>query len=215
MLDITFIGDKYGENQAKFHADVDSIVAGLLAMEPYKSRASQIVFRRFENRTVSLESKHSASMNRLVTCNSATVFKTLNDASVPYDKVIVLVNDGTYGGSGGIVAVACNGSQMTGVALHEYNHTMGLVDEYLLYSTNGANADEFFAQIWKGIAAPVGAGINWVKGGYRPNYWRQKIVKTDGTTTDSLMRALGYRHLNEKSKAIVNARFDIYAGPML
>jgi len=48
-----------------------------------------------------------------------------------WDTVLVIVNDSTYGGSGGIVSVVSTTAQAVSIAQHEFGHSFaGLADEY-------------------------------------------------------------------------------------
>lgn len=48
-----------------------------------------------------------------------------------WDRILVLVNDSTYGGSGGYISVGSTNSSSVDVARHEYGHSFtGLADEY-------------------------------------------------------------------------------------
>jgi len=69
-------------------------------------------------------------IQRLLTVDDRKVLAAA--AAVPdWDTVIVLVNDSTYGGSGGQVAVISTNSRATEVAQHELGHSFSLLaDEY-------------------------------------------------------------------------------------
>ncbi|TCO40405.1 M64 family metallopeptidase [Dokdonella fugitiva] len=48
-----------------------------------------------------------------------------------WDKIVVVVNDSTYGGSGGDISVTSTHAQAPQIVLHEYGHSFtGLADEY-------------------------------------------------------------------------------------
>ncbi|HEU4664159.1 MAG TPA: M64 family metallopeptidase [Dokdonella sp.] len=48
-----------------------------------------------------------------------------------WDKIVVIVNDDTYGGSGGSISVTSTHAQAPQIVLHEYGHSFtGLADEY-------------------------------------------------------------------------------------
>ncbi|MGN6518379.1 MAG: M64 family metallopeptidase [Dokdonella sp.] len=48
-----------------------------------------------------------------------------------WDKIVVVVNDDTYGGSGGDISVTSTHAQAPQIVLHEYGHSFtGLADEY-------------------------------------------------------------------------------------
>ena len=77
---------------------------------------------------------HSAyctqNIHRLLTVNTSAVFAAA--AEVPdWEQILVIVNDTTYGGSGGIVAAFSMHSLAVNIAQHEYGHSFtGLADEY-------------------------------------------------------------------------------------
>ena len=59
------------------------------------------------------------------------VFALLSNLLPEYDIVLVIVNDATYGGSGGAVAVASTNQASTEIAVHELGHSLAhLGDEY-------------------------------------------------------------------------------------
>lgn len=69
-------------------------------------------------------------IRRLVTVNSGKVLSAA--ASVPdWDKLMVLVNDAEYGGSGGNVGVATTNESAAEIMQHEFGHSFTLLaDEY-------------------------------------------------------------------------------------
>ena len=210
-LDITFVGDNYtSADLAMFYQDVDRVIAHMLTYEPYTSRSSQIVFHSVENTTVDLGCVHSPTMDRLITCNNTTVTSVVNNAGAPYDKIIVLVNDPNYGGSGGAVAVAYNGSYSPQVAVHEFGHTFGgLLDEYNLYVSNGTLDNKTHANCFAG--APPAADWNGLvaltdySGGCNyPNWYRPSPC--------SLMLSLSCTYFNAVSQQQLNAKLDLFAG---
>lgn len=72
----------------------------------------------------------SYNIQRLATIDTAKVYAAA--AAVPdWDEIMVLLNDPTYGGSGGSVATVSTHSLAPGVAQHEYGHSFTLLaDEY-------------------------------------------------------------------------------------
>jgi len=69
-------------------------------------------------------------IHRLVTVDDAAVFAAA--AAYPdWDKIVVVVNDAVYGGSGGLISVTSTHVQARQIVLHEYGHSFtGLADEY-------------------------------------------------------------------------------------
>jgi uncharacterized protein (TIGR03382 family) len=160
-LDLVFLGDGYtAEDQASFEADVDRTVAHVLGLEPYGSYTGMFNIWRVD--TVSNESGAShydagqdvtrdtafgcyygcAGIDRLICCDDGAVLATLAAALPDADGVVVLVNDETYGGSGGtLYATSYTGTDFgPEVAAHEMGHSLvGLWDEYD-YGISGSGA---------------------------------------------------------------------------
>ena len=210
-LDIAIVGDQYtAADLTQFQQDVDRVVSHFMTYEPYASRAGQIVFQRVENSTVSLGCVHDVTTGRLITCNNSTVTSVVNDAGVPYDKIIVLVKDATYGGSGGSIAVSYNGSSAPQVVVHEFGHTLGgLLDEYNLYSTNGSIDNRTYANCFAGAPPAVDwnglvAASDYAAGCKYPNWYRPSPC--------SIMLTLSCQYFNAVSQRQLNTRIDVYAG---
>ena len=72
----------------------------------------------------------TSQIQRLVTVSSSFVLAAA--AAYPgWDKIFVLVNDATYGGSGGNISVTSTHAQAKQIILHEYGHSFShLADEY-------------------------------------------------------------------------------------
>lgn len=212
-LDITFVGDNYtAADLTLFHQDVDRVIAHLLTYEPYVSRASQVVFSTVENTAVDLGCVHDATMTRLMICNDATVTSVVNDAGAPYDKIIVLVNDPSYGGSGGSVSVSYNGPYASQVTVHEFGHTLGnLLDEYTLYATNGWLNGGTYVNCFAGTP-PNGSwdglvnSTDYTVGCNYPNWYRPSPC--------SIMLSLSCQYFNSVSQRQLNTKLDFYAGPI-
>lgn len=69
-------------------------------------------------------------IHRLLTINTAKV--NASAAAYPdWDKIVIVVNDPVYGGSGGDISVTSTHAQAKQIVLHEYGHSFsGLADEY-------------------------------------------------------------------------------------
>lgn len=210
-LDVAIVGDNYTQTDlALFHQNVDKVIAHMMTYEPYKTRASQILFHRVENTSVDLLCKYSTSTARLLTCNGTSVTNFVNNAGAPYDKIIVLVKSSTYGGSGGNISVSYNGTSMPYITVHEFGHSLAsLLDEYNLYTTNGTINNTTYANCYAGT--PPNAlwsdltGVTYAKGCKYPNWYRSSPC--------SIMQSLSCRYFNEVSKQAINAKLDFYAGP--
>lgn len=207
MLDITFIGDDYftSADLKKFHKDVNKFIAQQLAIEPFKSRAPQIMYHYVDN-TTDLGCTYNG---RLITCNNSTVTQQVNNSGAPYDKIVVIVNNSTYGGSGGPIAVAYNGSSGPLVFVHEFGHSFGgLIDEYNLYSTNGIVDNKTYANCYAGTPPAsdwlgLVAQDDYALGCTFPNWYR--------SFSGSIMIGLSYPYFNAPSQMFLNQRISDYA----
>ncbi len=70
------------------------------------------------------------NIHRLLMVSSSKVYAAA--AAVPdWDEILVIVNDTTYGGSGGVLTTISMHSSAPQIAIHEYGHAFaGLADEY-------------------------------------------------------------------------------------
>jgi len=151
-IDIAVLGDGYtAAQQAKFSSDVDTVMTGFFAEDPYAEYAAY--FRVNQVRVVSNQSgadhlertpptyRDTAlgaeygcyDIDRLICVDDAKVTAAVSAAlpAAQRDIVLVLVNDTTYGGSGGQYAVASLHPDAVELALHEIGHSFGgLADEY-------------------------------------------------------------------------------------
>jgi len=155
-LDIVILGDGYTQKEmSKFKADVKRLSAALLAAEPFKSRSADINIRAVE--TPSAESgvtkPHPGVFHRTALSAQYGSFdseryvlsydnKTLRDvaSAVPYDLMVILVNERTYGG-GGIynlyTTVSADNKYAEYIMVHEFGHHMAaLADEYYTSSVS-------------------------------------------------------------------------------
>jgi hypothetical protein len=72
----------------------------------------------------------SYGIHRLAVVDEAAVLAAAS-AAPGWDRLFVLLNDTTYGGSGGSISVSTVNADSTDVARHEYGHSFtGLADEY-------------------------------------------------------------------------------------
>jgi hypothetical protein len=70
------------------------------------------------------------NIHRLAVVDDSTVLAAAS-AYPDWDKILVLLNDATYGGSGGGLSVSSTHSAAVDIARHEYGHSFtGLADEY-------------------------------------------------------------------------------------
>lgn len=205
-LDIAFIGEDYTD-MTKFYTDVERNIAFMLSVEPFKTRASQIVFHAVEN-TRDLSCSYNG---RLLTCNQATASTVINDSGVPYDSIVIIVNNSTYGGSGtfGGTTVAYNGSWGPSVFVHEFAHSFALlIDEYLLYNATGNTSNSVNKNCYMGVP-PVTA---WAS--FEPLDYSQECTYTNWyrPSASSIMRDISVPHFNTPSVALINQKMDSVAG---
>ena len=216
-LDITFIGDNYltAADLDTFHKDVNRFVSHQLTYEPFKSRASQILYHYVDN-TSDLGCQHDPVITRGITCDNTLVTQAVNNSGVPYDKIVVIVNDSNYGGSGGLITISYNGSSGPQVFVHEFGHSLGsanssyLIDEYDNYGTNGPILNKPYYNCYSG--EPPGAAWNGIVGVqdyatvcYYPNWYEP--------SHGSIMKSLSYPFFNSISQNMLNPRIDFFAGP--
>ncbi|MEO8101786.1 MAG: M64 family metallopeptidase [Betaproteobacteria bacterium] len=153
-LDLLIVGEGYtAAQQALFIQHATTMIDGFLSISPYSD------FRHLVNvawlfvpsnqsgadkpacaetpasPVVSVDTAFDATfcssgIRRLVTINTSKVLTAA--AGVPdWDKILVLVNDGEYGGSGGSISVATTNPSSTGIMQHEFGHSFSLLaDEY-------------------------------------------------------------------------------------
>jgi len=151
-LDLVFLGDGYTEDQLGDYArDVDRMTGYLLSIEPYgaysdlfnvwrvdvvsnDSGASHFETGRNDAADTALGCYYGCGgIDRLTCCDDSTVMSLVGDTVPGADGIMVLINDDTYGGSGGFnYATSYVGFDFgTQVAAHELGHSLiGLWDEY-------------------------------------------------------------------------------------
>jgi IgA Peptidase M64. len=149
-LDIVILGDGYSTSEMeKFRNDAKRMSNALLTTEPFKSQNKNINIRAVE--TPALQSgvnkPHHGVFKRSPLSVSYSTFdseryaltfdnKTVRDvaSAVPYDFMVILINERTYGG-GGIynlyTTVAADNKFSEYIMVHEMGHHMAaLADEY-------------------------------------------------------------------------------------
>ncbi|WP_379137944.1 M64 family metallopeptidase [Paenibacillus sp. sgz500958] len=162
-LVIVFVGDGYTKDeQEKFNADADKMVAAFLKEEPFKSLSEHINFYRINvisNVTgASPDPEHikdtffgtaynTSGMDRLL---APTKYDVLDDlltsSNINYDSAVIIVNSEKYGGSGGMYPTASVHASSTEIMLHEFGHSYAdLGDEYYagkIYTSESANVTQ-------------------------------------------------------------------------
>ncbi|MBI1934829.1 hypothetical protein HYS31_00155 [Candidatus Woesearchaeota archaeon] len=139
-LDLLYIGDAYlNSDQVKFANDVNIFIRGLLDYEPFKSQRNKINFYRIDN-THDLACQYNCGgLKKLICCDWSKVEQAA--AHCPHDYVFIIVNNDTYGGSGGYYSVSYRGNY--NVSVHEFGHSFGgLSDEYVRGSCPSCDSKE-------------------------------------------------------------------------
>ena len=152
-VDVVILGDGYTAAEiasGKYAADIETFVQRVLAQEPYLEYQSYFNVRRVDLvsaesgsdhpelgtfRNTALDSTYNcSSIQRLVCVNQTKVNDVLSRsalAATERDIILIVVNDTTYGGSGGSVAVSSTNVSSAEIILHELGHSFGLLaDEY-------------------------------------------------------------------------------------
>jgi hypothetical protein len=157
-LDVVFLAEGFtAAERSQFLAEVRRVRQAWKQLEPWKS-----IFRMVNIYAVPLESQQSGIdhpsegiqkntiLNGAFDCGGVArlvcvdVGKAITEASAAFpdfDEVVVMVNDTTYGGSGGFVAVFTLHETSKELFFHEFGHTFGrLADEYD-YGGNDQNTE--------------------------------------------------------------------------
>jgi hypothetical protein len=155
-LDIVILGDGYSAAEMeKFRKDAKRLSVVLLNAEPFKSRKSDINIRAIETPSAQsgVNKPHPGVFTRTPLSVSYGAFdseryaltfdnKTVRNiaSEVPYDFMVILINEKTYGG-GGIynlyTTVSADNKFADYIMVHELGHHMGaLADEYYTSSVS-------------------------------------------------------------------------------
>lgn len=155
-LDIVILGDGYSSKEMeKFRKDAKRLGEVLMNSEPYKSQAKNINIRAVETpaEQSGVNKPHHGVFKRTPLSVSYSAFdseryaltydnKTVRDvaSAVPYEFMVILVNERTYGG-GGIynlyTTVSADNKFADYIMVHEMGHHMAaLADEYYTSSVS-------------------------------------------------------------------------------
>lgn len=155
-VDLVILGDGYTKAEMpKFRNDVKRLSAVLMAQEPFRSRTKDINIRAIEtpSEVSGVCKPHPGVYKRSALSVQYGIFdseryaltfdnKTVRNAAsqAPYDFMIILVNERTYGG-GGIynlyATVSADNKFADYMIVHEFGHHMGgLADEYYTSSVS-------------------------------------------------------------------------------
>lgn len=167
-VDIVILGDGYTASEMeKFHSDMARMAENLLSTEPFKSRRDD--FNIWAVETPSLISgvnrPHPGVFKRTPLSVSYSAFdseryalsydnRTIRDvaSSVPYEFMIILINEQTYGGGGiyRLYATAAVDNKFSDyIVVHEFGHHIAaLADEYYT-SAVAYEAGEITVEPWE------------------------------------------------------------------
>lgn len=156
-IDIVILGDGYtAEQQALFAADAKALADGLFALSPYSNYKNYFnVVGVFGDSAQSGASQPACAdpnpalngqiketrygstycyggiARLLVATNYTAIYADADFAYPPWDEIYVTVNDATYGGSGGAIAVVSKSPGAAEILQHEVGHSLiRLDDEY-------------------------------------------------------------------------------------
>lgn len=150
-LNVAILGDGYtgsAADQAKLESDARNVLTGLFSFEPYQTYRGlfnvKLIHSVSPSSTVPKTSGAGATalgcyygclgIDRLVCCDGGSEgsVAAVTAANVPEATLsIVVVNDATYGGSGGPFVVVSTSFGVVDILRHELGHTLaGLADEY-------------------------------------------------------------------------------------
>ncbi len=149
-VDLLLMADGYSKNEeAKFRADAKRIIKGFFSYEPFKSQQTRFnvwgIFEPSQHSGISRPSTgihHDTALGcsydafgseRYVLTFENRAWRNLA-AQAPYEFVVMLVNNETYGG-GGMFSVyatlSVDNSEADYLMIHEFGHHFaGLADEY-------------------------------------------------------------------------------------
>lgn len=213
-LDIVFVGAKYTDLN-KFHQDVARYQDYITTTVPFANRLANLSLASIDN-TQDLGCQRDNRIRRALICNPDTVVSVVNNAKVPYDIVLVIVDEDEAGGAallGSNIVFVSRGAGQEKAAVHELGHTIGnLLDEYTLSQDQGSPATGQLdnqthancyagqppARKWQNLI-----GLNdYSKGCTNENWYR--------SSQDSIMRTLSAPYFNKISIDLLNKAIDFF-----
>ncbi|NJO88961.1 MAG: peptidase M64 [Chloroflexia bacterium] len=168
-VDILILGDGYtSEEMSKFRADAKRLAGNLMDAEPYKSRQTDINIRAIETPSAvsGVNRPHPGIFKRTTLQTHYSSFdseryvlayenKLIRDiaSQVPYDILVIVVNEKTYGG-GGIYnlygTVSADNKFSNYIMVHELGHSIAaLADEYYTSAVSYEVSDKVTVEPWE------------------------------------------------------------------
>ena len=149
-VDVAILGDGYtAAEMSKYQTDVQQFMQAFFEEEPFKEYRRYFNVHRIDVASAESGSDHPelgtyrntafdssyncANIQRLICAHLGKVETALTNSvtTTQRDLVILIVNDATYGGSGGSIAIASTHPLARLTVQHETGHTLGLLaDEY-------------------------------------------------------------------------------------
>jgi hypothetical protein len=182
-VDLLFLGDGYAEKEIpKFHSDVERMASVLFTVEPYEGRRNDFNVRAVdlparESGVLRSQSKQyrrsplSVQYGVFGTERYALTFdnRALREVAslVPYDALVVLVNEARYGGGaiyGDQAVVTVDTGFADYVFVHELGHHFaGLADEYYTMDVAYETGNRKLPEPWEPNATALHdpASLKW------------------------------------------------------
>ncbi len=147
-IDVVLLGDGYTESeQDAWHDDAQTFVDTLMQTSPYDEYGAHFILHRVDLISAQSGADHpeqnievdtaldagygAYGIDRLLVVDDTKALAAAARNVPEYDYVFVVVNDATYGGSGGVLATFSVHELASEIGLHEFGHTFaGLADEY-------------------------------------------------------------------------------------
>jgi hypothetical protein len=151
-VDIAILGDGYtAVEMSQYATHVQRLLQGLFAQEPFREYQGYFNVHRIDVLSAESGADHpeanppvfkNTALGATYACagvpqlicvdvSAALTIAAESLSAAQRDIILVLVNDPTYGGSGGAIAVASTHSAVVELVLHELGHSFGLLaDEY-------------------------------------------------------------------------------------
>jgi hypothetical protein len=163
-VDLAWLAEGYTKEQFdQFKADLDRFTEVLFSVDPFRSNKDKFnirgVFRASQDtglddpanghfaRTACHATYRTLGMDHYLGTEANTVYREIASV-VPYDAILIMVNDKGYGGNGiyNYFTMFTAGSQASAVVfLHEFGHGFGgLADEYYGDASSALTASEYY-----------------------------------------------------------------------
>lgn len=202
-LNVAVLGDGYtssASDQAKLAADARTVINGLLSFGPYQSYRGLFNIKLVHTISPSATIPKGGvggqtalgcyfgcgGIDRLVCCDTGVEgsVASVTAANVPEATLsIVVVNDETFGGSGGSFTVISTNTASVEILLHEFGHTLAtLADEYTFPNPGYPPCD-----VVEDCVEP-----NATLYARRPGKWGQWVDNTECVPTLDRTRGVGY-----------------------